>query len=145
MSRRIISVQSNWAFLKVKTFSFHSPLLWLLHKHFWSQCVSLQYTFPSPCFFILSIILCVAYISCRDCGELRLICGSCCVVSPTGYVCVMASIWALSKQMRIRRARLSVWTVCRRAPAGKAKPQFNPCSFFLFWLSLLLMQNNFVL
>lgn len=41
-------------------------------------------------------------ISCRDCGKLRLIYGSRCVVSPIGNVCVMASIREPSKQMRIQ-------------------------------------------
>ena len=69
------------------------------------------------------------HISCRDCGKLRLIYGSRCAVSPIGDVCVMASIWALSKQMRIQRSWQPEWTLCRQAPAGSTEPPFNPCRF----------------
>lgn len=61
--------------------------------------------------------------------KLRLIYGSRCVVIPIGNVCVMASLLALSEQMRIQRSRRPVWTLCRQAPAGSAKPPFNPCRF----------------
>lgn len=60
-------------------------------------------------------------------GRLGLIYVSRCVVSPIGNVCVMASLRALSKQMRIRRSRRPVRALCRQAPAGSPDPPFNPC------------------
>lgn len=59
--------------------------------------------------------------------KLRLICVSLRAVGPTGNVCVMASLRALSKRMRIRRRR-----PCRQAPAGNPEPPFNPRGFCCF-------------
>lgn len=56
--------------------------------------------------------------------KLGLICVSLRGVGPTGDVCVMASLRALSKQMRIQRRR-----PCRQAPAGSPEPPFNPRCF----------------
>lgn len=64
---------------------------------------SALYKFASTC--VLHRLFSPRHISYRDCVKLRLIYTSCCVVSPIGNVCVMASIRELSKRMRIRRQR----------------------------------------
>lgn len=58
--------------------------------------------------------------------KLGLIYVSGCAVSPIGNVCVMASLRALSRRMRIGRSRWPAQTLCRQAPAGKPEPSFNP-------------------
>lgn len=104
-----------WVWTVCRPSNFHT-LLFRLHQKLQLMLSSLN--FPSMRFSSSS----PWHISCRDCGKLRLIYGSRCVVIPIGNVCVMASIWALSKQMRIQRSRRPVWTLCRQAPAGNVQP-----------------------
>ncbi len=127
----ILSLYINW-----------KQTIWCTGLFHWISILQLS-------FYVL-LILCIFpclvpdIYSCGDCEKLRLIYSSRCVVSPIGNVCVIAALRVLSKQMRIQHSWRPVWTLCRQAPAGSAKPPFNPCRFCHFHWVLPLIHHDCV-